>query len=280
MTLDLEDTIEENNKKRIVCWQCGKEVEGQTYKDINFIPQCTCGALYPEKPKLEAMLTIYQDDYLANRTQRNFDRLFNPLYDLVFNIICSKLKHSATRIPRENIEDMVQWTLLKLTTYYKTKPDFKITGSFTSYIGQVVLYPLYNKGDKLRAKKEISIYTKLNKNSESKERTILDELSDETEDFFEIKMLNRLSQDKVVENATNFIGRALNVLFSYHFKKDNPKAFTKVVELANMYRHYIDKKSERYYRELNRTCSPDLKENFDKSLEILKKYLENGVADE
>ena len=278
--LELDET-ENTKKKKAICWQCGGEVKKQDYTNLTFIPKCPhCGASYPEKPILEAKLTIYQDEFLKNRTQSNFNRLFNPLYDLIFNIICSKLKKSVARIPRDSIEDMVQWTLMKVASYYREKPDFKVTGSFTSYLGQVVLYPLYNKVDRVREEKEISIYTQVNSTNEERAKTILDELSEETEDTFEINMLNKLSQDRVVENATKFIGKAFNILYWQHKNKNNTKAFSKVVELASLYRNYMNKKNERYYRELNKTCSPDLRENFFRSLSVLKDYLRTGAVNE
>lgn len=273
-------------KRKAFCWNCGTEVIQQDYTNIEFIPKCcNCGVPYPEKPKLEAELAIYQRDYLQDRSQKNLDRLFAPLYDMIFNIICTKLKSFGIGMGREKIEDMVQWSLYKLISYYKTKPDFKIIGSFTGYIEQLVLFPIYNKKDRLREDSEISLYTEVNKTSSSskdKTCTLLDKLSEEeVNETFEADILNRVSQDEVIDNATNFLKQIFNVLYTHHINKQNPKAFTKTMELVFMYKHFIYKKEERYYRELNKTCSPDLKENFDNSLKIFKSYLSTGVvADE
>ena len=39
------------------------------YKNIDFIPTCSkCGVKYPEKPKDEAFLSIYQDDYFSTNS--------------------------------------------------------------------------------------------------------------------------------------------------------------------------------------------------------------------
>ena len=75
------------------CWNCGHEVPYQVYSSINFVPKCPkCESLYPEKPRDEAMLSIYQDEYLADRSEKNFNRLFKALNVMTFNVICYKLK--------------------------------------------------------------------------------------------------------------------------------------------------------------------------------------------
>lgn len=267
--------------KQVPCWNCGTSVNQQDYKTIDFIPKCSkCGALYPEKPKLEARLSINQDNYLQNRSQANLDRLFNPLYDMIFNIICSKLKKSGTSRERDDIEDMVQWTLATLISYYKKKPTFKINGSFSAYLEKMVLFPLYNPKDKLRGETEISLNAKIDgsKTDAKKEITLLDKLSEESVDgYFEDSLLNRLSQSRTTDNAVDFLKKIFNVLFYYHYNNGNPKALSKTLEMVCLYKHFINKKEERYFRELNKTCSPDLKENFDKSMAVFKKYLREGA---
>ena len=273
----MEGRTEETKKKK-TCWKCGREVEQQVYATLDYIPRCVCGALYPEKPPLEAKLSIYQNEYLEKRTQESFNKLFSPLYDLVFNILYSKLKSSSKLPSREKIEDMAQWSLMKLASYYRTKPDFKISGSFTCYISKVVLYPIYNKKDKKKEKKEISIYTPLSNSEDDKNKTLMDKVSEESvETSFEANSLNRLSQDRVIENTTGFIRKALNIFYNYQTEKNPKKSFYKLVELSCLYRHYINKKGERYYREVNRTCSPEIMESFTKSLEVVKAYLRNGA---
>lgn len=273
----MEEMTEETKKKK-TCWKCGREVEQQVYATLDYIPRCVCGALYPEKPALEAKLSIYQNEYLEKRTQESFNKLFSPLYDLVFNILYSKLKSSSKLPSREKIEDMAQWSLMKLASYYRTKPDFKISGSFTSYISKVVLYPIYNKKDKKKEKKEISIYTPLSNSEDDKNKTLMDKVSEESvETSFEANSLNRLSQDRIIENTTGFIRKALNIFYNYQTEKNPKKSFYKLVELSCLYRHYINKKGERYYREVNRTCSPEIMESFTKSLEVVKAYLRNGA---
>ena len=130
------------------CWNCGYEVPYQVYSSINFVPKCPkCESLYPEKPRDEAMLSIYQDEYLADRSEKNFNRLFKALNVMTFNVICHKLKVKSSHEQLDDILDKVQWTLEKLAKYYKEKSDFKVTTSFNKYIGQLVLYPLYNKDE-------------------------------------------------------------------------------------------------------------------------------------
>ena len=141
------------------CWNCGHEVPYQVYSSINFVPKCPkCESLYPEKPRDEAMLSIYQDEYLADRSEKNFNRLFKALNVMTFNVICYKLKIKSSHEQLDDILDKVQWTLEKLAKYYIEKSDFKVTTSFNKYIGQLVLYPLYNKDEQERQKNEISIH--------------------------------------------------------------------------------------------------------------------------
>lgn len=280
----------EDNKKhrRVHCWNCGQLVDKQTYKDISFIPKCPfCNALYPEKPPLEAKLMLYQDTYLQSRSSHDFNKLFNPLYDMVFNIICSKLKKMGIGLQRDDIEDKVQWTLCTLASYYQTKPDFKVTSSFSSYLDQMVLFPLLNSKDKKKDELEISIYTKLDKEQSDRECTLLDKLSeDEVDASFEDTIVNKVSQEAVINNITNFLKKTFNVFYDYHsgqYEDKQPKtkqAFKQVIELCFMYKHFFNKKAERYYRELNKTCSPEIKENFQKSLELFKEYLRQGASNE
>lgn len=253
--------------KKIKCWNCGEPVDRIIYSENTVTHCCKCGCIYPEKPKLEAMLTVYQDKYLQDRTSENREMLFKPMKDLTFNIICSKLKKSQGR-PYEDIEDMTNWTLLKLWEYY-SKPNFKITGSFTGYISKMVLFPLYNAKDKEKSKIEISIYSPLKEDSE---KTIMDCLEDVQDDSnFETAIFNTIDKDNLIIE--------LNVLLKQVFKKSfEVGGMKKCLKIALLFKHLINGKSDKFFSEWwNSSDDFDLQNNYFQCVEIFKKLLRNNI---
>ena len=193
------------------CWNCGNEVKKINYASYVEIPTCPkCGVQYPEKPKLEAKLTLLQNEYFSNPTDSNFQRLFEPLKELTFHIICHYLNKTSTFLDSDEINDMVQWTLCKLVSYYKEKEGFKITGSFTGYIEQVVLYPIYNKKDKERRQNEKSLFTPLDEGTKS--RTLLDKLAEQSTEAIgkEDIDLSSIYTDEIITTLVNTIQKIVN----------------------------------------------------------------------
>ena len=191
------------------CWNCGIEVPYIEYDNINYIPKCKeCGVLYPEKPKDEALLSIYQEEYLNDKSDENLSRLFELLKKVTFNVIRYKLKSKSSYEQIDEIWDKVQWSLEKLLMYYKEKPDFKITTSFVQYIKQVVLFPLYNKVEKERQKKEISIYTPKFKNSDKNSKELCDYLSKSVDGGLE-ELENEMDYDT---NKNGIIGKSVDFI--------------------------------------------------------------------
>lgn len=263
--------------KKRKCWNCKTIVESQIYKNLKTIPVCPCcGVQYPEKPKLEAKLTILQDVYLENPSSYNFEQLFMPLKELTFHIICHHLNKTSSRLNPDNINDMVQWTLMKLVSYYKEK-DFKIEGSFTGYIEQVVLYPIYNKKDKEKAKKEISIHTPLNENSN---RTLLDKLSEQTLDDVDRECINlsEFYKQEIFKNIEKFLTILIEKKFSILQSQNDSKSFSHIIELLSIYDFYIQHKHDKFFTEMWKTYSVDVRDEFEKSIELLKKELKSIVA--
>ena len=252
--------------KKVNCWNCGESVDRVIYKP-NEITHCKkCGCVFPEKPKLEAMLTVYQDEYLNNPSEENKNRLFKPLKDLIFNIICQKLKKSSGRL-YEDIEDMTSWTILKLWEYY-SRPNFKITGSFIGYITKMVLYPLYNKEDKKRSDSEISIYTPTKEDST---KTILDTLSELSDDTFEDKIFNIIDKENLILE--------LNVFLKHIFKKSfEVGGVQECINMALLFKHLINGKSDRFFSDWwNTTDDIDLQNNYFQCIEIFKKLLRENM---
>lgn len=277
----LTESQKRKRRKDTICWNCEKPVDKQVYAEIDYVPTCKhCGVKYPEKPKLEAKLTLYQDEYLADRTQANFNKLFIPMNSLVFNIICSKLKGTSERNDIEGILDKVQWVLMKVSQYYINKPNFRIDSSFTAYLTQVALYPLYNKKDKKKSNNEISMFTPLGGkfiNSTGAEKQLIDKLSEEPymDGVFETEafLFKETQKETVVNEMTDFIAVALETLYKQSITINSNKSFSETLTLALTYKHFVNQKNDRFFSELWRTCPIDLQDRFNDSIKLLKNHI-------
>lgn len=254
--------------KRIYCWNCKIEVQPVEYAKIKVKPVCPrCGCFYPEKPEIEAKLSLAQEEYLNNRTDENLAKLFEPLTKLTFNIICSKLKQSGKSEDPDKINDKVQWTLLKILSYYKDKPEFMIEGSFISYIGQVVLFPLYNKKDKEREVKEMSIYTPLDEKGAEGKRTLMDKYIEDNVVEIDDFIFREESKEHTIKMMSEIIATSIDVLY-----KQN-KNFAECLNLVTLLYHYTSRKPDRFFSDWWRMSSISLRDNFNSCLEIIKKNL-------
>lgn len=254
--------------KKVKCWNCGHEVPRLNYAEINYVPICEhCGSKYPEKPKLEAKLTEYQDEYLNNRTQENLNKLFSPMRDMIFNLICSKLKKKSQCRTYEDIEDMVSWTLCKLVSYYTTKPEFKISGSFVGYISEVIKFPLYNEKDKNRQELEKSIYDPLNDDSDD---TILDKLSNETYELDISTIFGETESNMTVNYVMDYVKTSIKMMYEVTEEKSK---FSKSLNLMILINHFFNQKSNRFFSEWWKMSDIDLKDKFMKCTDILKENL-------
>lgn len=254
--------------RKTICWNCGCEVPRIKYEEINYIPKCPkCKCNYPEKPKLEAKLTEYQDEYLKDRTQKNLNKLFSPMREMIFNLICSKLKKKGQCRTYEDIEDMVSWTLCKLVSYYTTKPEFKISGSFVGYISEVIKYPLYNEKDKEKTENEISMFEPLNEDSDE---TIIDKLSNDVYEFDVLKVLGESESNLTVINIMDFVKTSITMM--YKVSNDKNK-FSKSLNLMILMNHFFNQKTNRFFSEWWKMSDISLRDNFIKCTDILKDNL-------
>ena len=230
------------------CWNCGHEVPYQIYENIDYVPVCSeCGTEYPEKTKDEAMLAMCQNKYLADRSDKNFNELFKLLNRMTFNVIRHKLKAKSSWEHLEDIYDKVQWTLEKLTKYYKEKPDFKIKASFAEYIGQIVLYPLYNKEEQERHKNEISIHTPLFGNTDKSTKELNDYLSKDDDgniNNVENSVDYENNQRYLIIKSLDFIGKSIDALYEYEESKKTGKEFKNSYFMAQLYKFFIFGKYE------------------------------------
>lgn len=261
------------------CWNCGHEVPYQIYSSINFIPKCPkCESLYPEKPKDEAMLSIAQDEYLADRNEKNFNKLFKLLNRMTFNVICHKLKIKSSHEQWDDIWDKVQWTLEKLAKYYKEKADFKVTTSFNKYIGQLVLFPLYNKDEQERQKTEISIHIPKFGNTDDKNAKELNDYLSKTDDG-EISEVEKNIDYEINQNHLNveslkFINGIINSLYEYEESKGTNKEFINSYNMAELYKFFIyNRCNEKIVEDIINSMDYSLVKKFEKSKELYKQML-------
>lgn len=264
------------------CWNCKSEVPYQTYGLINYIPTCShCGVMYPEKPKDEAKLSIYQDEYLKTRSDESFNKLFALMSDVTFNVICHKLKSKGSYEKNDDIWDKVQWTLEKITSYYKEKPDFKINTSFIQYIGQVVLFPIYNKEEQEREKKEISLYSSKYKSPNgSKEKELLDYLQKDDDEQgiseVEFKLDYDSNKNTLIEKSISFVSDSINELYKYERMKNNNKEFKYSFYLAELYNLFIcGKMEDRNVKDILDSLDSNLVKKFNDCVGLYKEVLVN-----
>jgi hypothetical protein len=137
-----------------------QDYEKVIYNDkeiINIFTKCIeCRASHFNAPTNESKLFTLQEMYLKNKDSDILGKMYLIIYDIANNIIFKKLLNSG-KFQQEDLEDKVSETAGKLITYYLKKPGFKIEDSFTSYITQIALYPLYNKKTKLKDQNEMSL---------------------------------------------------------------------------------------------------------------------------
>lgn len=260
------------------CWHCGKEVPYQEYQNIDFIPKCpNCDAKYPEKPRDEALLSIYQDDYLANRTDKNMNRLFNLMSKVTFNVICHKLKSTSSHEDMDEIWDKVQWTLEKITKYYKEKPEFKISTSFVKYISQVILFPLYNKEEQDKQKKEISIHTPKFGGMKDGKKELYDYLSSETDGGInetENVIDYKLNQNKILKETVDYVNTVIESLYKYEKSINSNKAFRNSFYMAQLYKYFIcTDMNDKVIEDIINSMDFTLIKKFEKSKDIYKTML-------
>ncbi len=271
-TIDTIDTKEKDysvtksgRRKKLKCWSCHTPL---TNFDSSFNYQCPeCNASYANKPLNEAKLSILQDDYLETRNTKTLNKMMIIINDLVYNLICSKLKASGKYLDEDDVYDKVQWTLLKMTYYY-SKPEFKIGTSFTEYLKQVILYPLYNYKQKDKDSNELSLFTPIgDDDGNGKDKTLIDRLSDmpylEGKNEVENYLFNEIEKDNIVNIVKDYIRSLTSVA-----NKQN--GFTTALKLMILYKHYFNKSTDRFFSNWWNTEGVELKGYFEKSQTLLK----------
>lgn len=264
--------------KKRYCWNCGNEVPYIEYKQMISIPKCiNCGVLYPEKKKLEAELTLKQEQYLATRSDKDMNEFFKDIPQLTFNLICKVLKREQKKLDPELIWDKANWAVSILVRYYKNKPDFKISGSFCGYISQMILYPLFNKKDKDKEEREVSLSTPIKSESESNSKKSLEDFislntmnfdysSDVEEELIKSEMQKEIP-NKIIDFVKNFIK------ICYEEKKIS---IIEMYELFVLFNLFCKKKNISYFQEIFKTSTPKIQDIWNEMLNLLNEKLQES----
>jgi hypothetical protein len=268
--------ILENVKiKKMKCSRCGQYNEWiDSIQQLHLKPETCkfCGIKYWEKPENEIKLFLLQDEYLKSRESDTLGKMSVIIYDISKNIIIKKLKNSR-KIQIEDIEDKTSDTVEKIISYYISKPNFSIDNSFTGYIEQVVLYPLYNKKVKEKERNEISmeaILENVNNNNNSNNNISSETLdlkynlsgsnisSDENDHgsskSFSINNLFKYSSDEYIINYANIdffvndICKAIEALLNLVLKNYGLK---EALIQSLFFYHFFGKANKNFYNKLS-----------------------------
>jgi len=261
------------NKDRKVTKTCHfcKKASSYVYQDEP--KKCPfCKELYWNKGSVEIKLHTLQEEYLKTKDRKVYEEFFYEMRDLTFNIICGKLKNTYQYKDKDSIEDMVHDSLFTMLSYYATKPNFRVKNSFTEYISQVVLYPLYNKKKKRREKKELSIFTPLQEVSSSKERTLLDKLRD-TEDTYNTEDLffRPVYREQLHEEVISFTKDIFRVYL-------NKWGFREAFKILILVTNYIDGAKMFYFNYWWSKEDLFLRQRFERLQFVLKLRIEQQVT--
>ena len=169
----------------------------------------------------------------------------------------------------------------KIASYYKEKSDFKITTSFIQYIGQVILYPIYNKDDQEREKNEISLYsTKYKSSNSSKEKELLDYLQkdDDSQGIskIEFKLDYEPNKNKLIEKTISFISDSINELYEYEENKKSNVSVEYCLYFAELYNLFIcGKWEDKNVKDILDSLDSNLVKKFNDCINVYKEVLLN-----
>lgn len=197
------------------------------------------------------------------------------LEDITYNQIVSRLRSSGVFLDQADIEDKVQWCLIKMVTLY-SNVNFKINTSFIDYMGSVVLYPLYNYKQQDKDENEISLFTPINgKNSNGeKEYTYFEKLKEtpilsgnnDTENYF----YKEVHKDHVINIVNEYITKVVTI------SKDK-KNFGVSLQMMLLFNHYFHKKNDKFFAGWWETEGLELRDFFEKSVTLLRDTIRDAA---
>lgn len=258
-------------KKLISCWNCRiklekPEEEGLVDKNNLICPKC--GVEYADKPFIEAKLHILQKEYLGSRDQKIFVEMLKLMEGIIYNQIVSKLRKSGVFLDPEEIQDRVHWSIEKILILY-SNVNFKINTSFIEYLGDMILYPMYNYKQKGKDQNEVSIFTPIgySKTDKEKEYTYLDQLKEtpifegynEVEDFF----YGDASKSYMIDLVTDYVDEVITI-------SNKKKGFETSLKMAILFNQFLNKKSDRFFAGWWKTEGLPFRDFFEKSVTLMR----------
>jgi DNA-directed RNA polymerase specialized sigma24 family protein len=257
------------NKK---CYFCNVKSSYEYEDEPKVCPSCS--RLYWNKPPIEVKLHTLQDEYLLiedpmSRNRKIYGQMFELMYELAYNSICGKLKSSGKHIDEEDILDMAQDTMVKMALYYN-RPSFRIDNSFTEYIGQVILYPLYNGPKKEREHNEISYNTIISGGHDGGNDTELIDLLSETEIIEDLEFYHTdLLKEATIQSLNALIDRIILRTLEH-------KGYSFSIKLLCMIQHFFNGKTDRFFNHYWKVNPFETRYIFEKTILTLKEYLKKG----
>jgi len=267
---EIEVKTKKKRRSNVHCWQCKKKLIKDTSEGFVDEPNLicpSCGAEFADKPFIEARLHILQKEYLQTRDSKIFGEMLKLMQDITYNQIVSRLRSSGVFLDPEDIKDKVHWGLEKMIILY-SNPNFRITTSFIEYIGNVVLYPLYNYKQKDKDENEISMFTPIGHSKGSdKEYTYFDQLKEtpvltgynETEEYF--------YSESHKEHTINIVNDYIDKVVTISNKK---RDFATALKMAVLFNQYLNKKSEKFFAGWWKTEGITFRDYFEKSVTLLR----------
>lgn len=247
------------------CSNCNKKVH---FEEDDLPILCPyCKVKYWGKPKNERILHTLQDKYLVNKDEKTLGEMAVIMQKMIKNLVLKKLKESGSYSSQEDLEDVVYDSLLKVIHYYRTKPEFSIETSFTGYLSQVILYPLYNGKKKERQSKEISMQTEIGDGTrsmtlEDRVMKFQDESYLSTEDHF----FKDVHLEQLINSMTEFLEEVFQAIYTQQSMREALLNWT----LVN---HFLEGKSERFFNHCWDIYENSIRDNYEYTLSQLREFL-------
>lgn len=258
---------------KFYCKLCKKDFE--RYHKPETCPYCN--EKFYDKPENERILFHLQDKYYTyfdnpSLSQEYLSKMIIMIEEISRNLLISNLKKKGTFVSKEEIEDMTSDVVLKMLEYFR-RPSFRIGDSFTGYIKQVILYPLYNKRKKLREKMEVSLFQTIKKDAEGKELTLQDKLKKQNAGYIysEEWMIDRFQEDVQTKGMMEYIE---TIFTSITTEIDIYTALRTTLSITN----YIEDKPEKLFDYIWSKQSNDERVIFSKAVWTIREFIQDEIV--
>lgn len=223
-----------------------------------------CGTSLWSLPPIEIKLKKLQENYFTTRSEKDFGIFLFEISKLLRNIIVGKLTSSGTIVSDEELEDSVSESLEKVFKLYQ-KPKFMIRDSFVGYLGQVVLYPMYNEKKKTYQQTVISYHAPLHSKEKTSEtdKCLLDVIK--KNDYTPL-----LEQDYYSEV---FIKELLNLIDSIYKSACSNVSLTFGYLLSFSIKEFFNNKQSNFFDELFNYYTVEERDYFEKVIILLQDFI-------